>query len=71
MPCDREILHQQDIGGDLRHLAAGEADDQQPAAPVGGAQRHVEALAAHRVIDHIGAAAIGDLAHAGAQMFSV
>ncbi len=63
-----EVLDQQQVGGHLRHLAAGKADGEDAALGPGGAQRLQQAVAADRIIDHIGAA---EAAHRLAQIFGV
>ena len=48
-----DILDQQDVGGELRHLPGGKADGQEPAFGAQGAQRIRGDRIADRVIDHV------------------
>ena len=57
---DADVVEQQAVDLDRRDLAAGEADDQQPAAGGQGAQGIGEAIAAHRVHDDVHARAAGE-----------
>jgi hypothetical protein len=51
-----EVLDQEDIGRDLRHLAGGEPHHDDTRLGPAGAQRGGELVAPHRVIDHISTA---------------
>ena len=55
----RDFLDEQDIGRDLRHLAAGETDDQDAPAPGHAAHRGRERAAADGIEMEVGAAAVG------------
>ncbi len=56
----RGALEQDQVDGQFRNAAAGEADDQQAAVPGDAADGLVEKVAADRVVDHVGAVAIGE-----------
>ena len=63
-----EVLHQEDVGGHLRHLAGGKPDGQDAPADGGRAQGRPERFAPDRVIDHITAAPVGGSTHRFAQI---
>ena len=52
------------LAGICGTLPDGEADDDQTRRPIGSAQGRIEAVAADRIVDDIGAGPVGDLAHA-------
>src|SRR5262249_28698662 len=54
---DIDIFHQRDIGRDLWNASGGEADNNDAATPGYRAQAGVEDIAAHGIVDHIGASA--------------
>ena len=57
------VLQQQDVGGDRGNAAPHEADHDVAPAHVQAAQRVVEHLLAHGVVDDVHAAAVGGLGH--------
>ena len=61
--ADRDVLDQQQVGRDLLNGAPGETHRHNTALWRDAAQGLFKHLAAHRVINRIGAPAVGDLQH--------
>ena len=59
----RDVLDQDQVYRRPGPAAAGKADGEDAPAPVDAAHRFVEYIAAHRVVDQVGAAAAGDFLH--------
>jgi hypothetical protein len=61
---NRDVFDKDQIGRHRRNAAPGEADHQHARLPVDRPQRLVEGVAADRIVDDIGAPAVGQHAHA-------
>ena len=62
-PDDVVVLHQRVVRRGVGDPAAGEADDEQPALPGDDPAGGVEGVAADRVVDDVGAPAVGEVLH--------
>src|SRR5581483_1484929 len=65
---DIDVLHQHEIGGNLRNPAGGKADDDDAPFPGDAAQTLVEGVAADGIVDHVDAASVRERLHALAQI---
>src|SRR5262245_34626696 len=61
---NRNIFQQNSVDLNRGYAAAREADDQEPAFRGDAFGREIENIASDRIVNHVGAAAAGDLVHA-------